>query len=293
MPEDKMAREEARNIVSETCSAILTDATDRNAKRSDKLVSLVTYDDDQISNIPADAVENSFGCGNPLAFSDVKPGDTVVDLGSGAGIDLLVAAEIVGVNGQVIGIDMTDAMISRARKNITAAGAENAEVRQGLIEDMPVADGTADWIISNCVINLSPEKDRVFTEIWRVLKPGGKMQVSDVVMDDGALPNWLRNNAHLHSACISGAITERAYIRGLKDVGLVNAHVKERMTFDASTLRGLLKSGEVPEIKQVIDELGDAGDEVLDQIVSSMDSKVHSVKVFAEKPVAYQRHIAD
>lgn len=291
MTEDKQIRDGARDIVSQTYTAILTDEADRNAKRSDKLVSLVTYDADQISNIPVDAVENSFGCGNPLAFSGVKSGDTIVDLGSGAGIDLLVAAEIVGENGHVIGIDMTDAMIDRARKNIAEAGLKNTEVRQGLIEDMPVDNDTADWIISNCVINLSPEKDRVFSEIYRVLKPGGKMQISDVVMDDGALPAWLRNNACLHSACISGAIAEQAYIEGLESVGLVHAHVKERMTFDASTLRGLLKSGEVPEIKQIIDDLGAEGDDVLDQIVNSLNGKVHSVKIFAEKPFENQRHV--
>ena len=111
----------------------------------------------------------SFGCGNPLAFAEVRPGQTVVDLGSGAGLDLLLAAERVGPTGRVIGVDMTDAMIERARANIAEAGVGNVEVREGLIEEMPLPDASADWVISNCVINLSPEKERVFAEIARVL----------------------------------------------------------------------------------------------------------------------------
>jgi len=152
------------------------------------LAKLAGYTEENLASIPADAAANSFGCGNPLAFSGVREGEVVLDLGSGAGIDIILAGKMVGLSGRVIGIDMTDEMIERARENIAAAGLENVDVRKGIIEDMPVEDSSVDWVISNCVINLSPEKDKVFSEIHRVLKPGGRMLVSDIVARD--LPEW-------------------------------------------------------------------------------------------------------
>ena len=122
---------------------------------------LAGYDRENLGEIPSDAVENAFGCGDPLAWAEVEPGQTVVDLGSGAGIDVLLAARQVGPDGHVIGIDMTDEMIDRARQNIAAGGVDNVEIRKGIIEDLPVDDHSVDWVISNCVINLSPEKSRV------------------------------------------------------------------------------------------------------------------------------------
>jgi len=136
---------------------------------------LAGYASESLGEIPRDAVENSFGCGDPLAFTEVEPGQTVVDLGSGAGIDILLAARRVGPDGHVIGIDMTDEMIERAQQNIDDSGLGNVEVRKGLIENLPIDDHSVDWVISNCVINLSPEKPKVFAEIARVLKPGGRM----------------------------------------------------------------------------------------------------------------------
>ena len=133
------------------------------------LAMIAGYSAEELGTIPRDAVANSFGCGNPLAFSEVREGDVVLDLGSGAGIDILLAAKKVGPSGKAIGIDMTDEMIKRAEENVAAAGLNNVEVRKGLIEDMPVETSSVDWVISNCVINLSPEKDRVFAEIARVI----------------------------------------------------------------------------------------------------------------------------
>ena len=183
---------------------------------------------------------SSFGCGNPLAFAGVEPGQTVVDLGSGAGFDLLIAAEKVGPEGQVIGIDMTDAMIEAARQAATRAGFEQIEVRKGLIEKLPVADASSDWVISNCVINLSPEKDQVFAEIHRVLAPGGRFSISDIVVEE--LPAEIRQHAAAYAACVAGAIREDEYVAGLRAAGLEDVEVSERQVYNAEQIRGIVAS---------------------------------------------------
>ncbi len=183
---------------------------------------------------------SSFGCGNPLAFAGVEPGQTVVDLGSGAGFDLLIAAEKVGAEGRVIGVDMTDAMIEAARENAERAGFEQIEVRKGLIEQLPVADGETDWVISNCVINLSPEKERVFAEVHRVLAPGGRFSISDIVVEE--LPEELRQHAAAYAACVAGAIREDEYVAGLEAAGLEDVEVTERLVYSASQIRGIVGS---------------------------------------------------
>jgi arsenite methyltransferase len=198
---------------------------------------------DDVAGLPADAVANSFGCGNPLAFSEVKPGEVVLDLGSGAGIDLLIAARKVGPTGRVIGVDMTDEMIGRARANAAEAGFTNIEVRKGIIEDLPVETASVDWVISNCVINLSPEKDRVFAEIARVLKPGGRMLVSDIVVQD--VPAWVRESMALYASCVAGAISEAEYAEGLRRAGLADVEVRERYPYDFDQVKALIES-EVP-----------------------------------------------
>jgi len=198
---------------------------------------------DDVAGLPADAVVNSFGCGNPLAFSEVKPGEVVLDLGSGAGIDLLIAARKVGPTGRVIGIDMTDEMIARARANAAGAGFANIEVRKGIIEDLPVETASVDWVISNCVINLSPEKDRVFAEITRVLKPGGRMLVSDIVVQD--VPAWVRQSMALYASCVAGAVSEAEYLEGLRRAGLADFDLLELYMNDFDQIRALIES-EVP-----------------------------------------------
>ncbi len=176
------------------------------------------YTDAQLCSIPADAIDNSFGCGNPLMYADICEGDVVLDLGSGAGIDVLLAAQRVGESGRAIGIDMTPEMIEKARKNAAEAGAKNVEFRLGEIESMPVEDESVDWIISNCVINLAPDKDSVFREAYRVLKPGGKLLVSDIVANH--LPKWLRSTISNWANCISGALPEDQYLDAIRRVGL-------------------------------------------------------------------------
>ena len=216
---------------------------------------------------------SSFGCGNPLAFAGVEEGQTVLDLGSGAGLDLLIAADKVGAHGKVIGVDMTDAMIEVARENVRRAGRDNIEVRKGLIEELPVEDGSVDWVISNCVINLSPEKERVFKEIARVLAPGGRFSVSDIVAQD--LPVWVREHAQAYSACVAGAISEEEYVAGLSAAGLVEIEVGERIVYDSDQICGLVES----DLKSFgIDPTAVAG------AFAALEGKVQSIRISGRKP---------
>lgn len=228
---------------------------------------------DDLAGIPAAAAQSSFGCGNPLAFAGVQEGDTVLDLGSGAGLDLLVAARKVGPTGRVIGIDMTDAMIAAAERNIAEAGVANVEVRKGLIEALPVEADSVDWVISNCVINLSPDKQRVLAEIHRVLRPGGRFSISDIVVE--SLPRWLREHGAAYAACISGAISEDAYRRGLEDAGLDQVEVSERLVYDAAQLRGIVASD--------LDNLGLPSAEI-ERGIDEVAGKVWSAKLTGRKP---------
>ncbi len=204
------------------------------------VVALAGYAKDQLVGVPDEAVVNSFGCGNPVALAGLSPGDVVLDLGSGAGIDLFLAAAKVGPTGHVIGVDMTEAMLAKARENIRAGNYTNVEVRKGIIEELPVESSSVDWVISNCVINLSPEKPRVFAEIARVLKPGGRMLVSDIVAE--TLSDEVRGSSALYSSCIAGAISEDEYLAGLRAAGLVDVEVRARLVYDADQLEGIASS---------------------------------------------------
>ena len=246
------------------------------------LAKLAGYDGETLSTLPDSAVVNSFGCGNPLAYSEVKSGDVVLDLGSGAGIDILLAAQTVGPTGHVIGIDMTDEMIAKAEKNIAASGLSNVEVRKGIIEDLPVETSSVDWVISNCVINLSPEKNRVFAEIARVLKSGGRMLVSDIVVKD--LPELALQSQALYNSCIAGAISEESYVEGLRNAGLEEVEVRERLIYDANQLQAFINSEEDRTETSSDCREGDPGGKAMNEITTEMVGNVWSVKVGATKP---------
>ena len=220
-----------------------------------------------------DAADSSFGCGNPLAFAGVKAGQTIVDLGSGAGLDLLIAADKVGVDGKVIGIDMTDDMIEVAKKNIAKSGHKNIEIRKGFIESLPVEDGSVDWVISNCVINLSPDKPQVFGEIARILKPGGQFSISDIVVKE--LPEWVREHAAAYAACVAGAISEEEYLGGLEAAGLEEIDVTERLVYEVDQIRAML-ANDLASF-DIDPKLVEAG---LEQI----EGNVWSAKVVGRKP---------
>jgi SAM-dependent methyltransferase len=211
--------------------------------------SLVTqtagYDQQDLAGLPTDAVEGASGCGTPVAFSDLLPGEVVLDLGSGAGLDLLLAAKKVGPEGRIIGVDPDEILIERTRSNIASVGLDNVEVRRGCIEELPVADRSVDWVISNLGISPCADKAKAFAEIHRVLKPGGRVCLADIVAE--GLPDWIRSceSAGTHSSC--GAMSEHAYIAGLADAGLADIRAGGRYVFEKSQLleiAGLAGCGE-------------------------------------------------
>lgn len=185
---------------------------------------LTLYDAAEKEGIPDAALLASLGCGNPVAVAELREGETVLDLGSGGGIDVLLSARRVGPTGRAIGVDMTDEMLALARRNAAEAGATNVEFRKGTIESLPLADASVDVVISNCVINLASDKQAVFAEIARVLRPGGRMGVSDVVADDLLTPEQ-RAERGSYVGCIAGALSFREFRTGLASVGLTDVEV--------------------------------------------------------------------
>jgi arsenite methyltransferase len=184
----------------------------------------VGYQAEDLSVVP-DGANLGLGCGNPVAIAGIKEGEVVLDLGSGAGLDVFLAAERVGKTGRVIGVDMTPEMIAAATRHAAAGGYTNVEFRQGDIEAMPVEDNSIDLVISNCVLNLVPNKSKAFAEIHRVLKPGGRIAVADIVLD-GPLPDALKDDAGAYCSCISGAVSRSDYLKGLTDAGLADVQVQ-------------------------------------------------------------------
>lgn len=225
------------------------------------------YDSTQTAGIPEDAVKASLGCGNPTALATLNPGETVLDLGSGGGIDVLLSARRVGPAGKVYGLDMTDEMLALARENQKKAGVENVEFLKGEIENIPLPDNSVDVIISNCVINLSADKDRVLREAFRVLKPGGRFAVSDVVTR-GEIPPAIRERVLLWVSCIAGALGESEYRSKLDAAGFENVEVEPTRIYRTEDARAFLTG-------QGID---------VDAIAPQVDGKFMGAFVRATKP---------
>ncbi|MGQ9572291.1 MAG: arsenite methyltransferase [Dehalococcoidia bacterium] len=179
---------------------------------------------EDLKELPIEAVEASLGCGNPVAMAELRPGEMVLDLGSGGGIDVLLSARRVGPTGKAYGLDMLDEMLELARQNQRKAGIENAEFLKGEMENIPLPDESVDVVISNCVVNLSPEKERVLGEAYRVLKPGGRLAISDIIVR-GDMSDEMRRNLTLWSACIAGALKKEEYVDKLKAAGFRNIGV--------------------------------------------------------------------
>lgn len=183
------------------------------------------YEADQLGDVPDGAALASLGCGNPTAVADLRPGEVVLDLGSGAGLDVLLSARRVGPDGFAFGIDMTDEMLTLARKNQTEAGITNVEFRKGMIEDIPIDDASVDVVISNCVINLSADKTAVFAEIARILRPGGRIGIADVVAED-SLDDGARRERGSWVGCIAGALSFAEYEQGLRSNGFTDISIE-------------------------------------------------------------------
>ncbi len=231
----------------------------------------IGYSDAEMGYVPEGA-NLGLGCGNPVALASLKEGETVLDLGAGAGFDAFLAANRVGKRGKVIGVDMTPEMIARARANGEKGGYENVEFRLGEIENLPAADNSVDVIISNCVINLSPDKRSVFREAFRVLKPGGRLMVSDIVLLKD-LPDFIRESVAAYVGCISGAMLKNDYLTTIKEAGFQEVKVLDETLFPIDCITN------DPTAKAVIDKLNITQED----IVNFSDSVV-SIKVQALKP---------
>ena len=227
------------------------------------------YDGSQTSQIPEAALLASLGCGNPTALAELKPGETVLDLGSGGGIDVLLSAKRVGPSGKAYGLDMTDEMLALAHENQRKAGVENVEFLRGEIENIPLPDNSVDVIISNCVINLSADKDRVLQEAFRVLKPGGRFAVSDIVVR-GEVPTEIRRNVELWIGCMAGALEENEYLAKLTHAGFEVVTMEPTRVYHVADARELLSSKGID----------------VDAIAPLVDGKFMSAFVRAKKPSA-------
>lgn len=230
------------------------------------------YAENEEGQVPEKAVRASLGCGNPTALIELKPGDTVLDLGSGGGIDVLLSGRRVGPTGKAYGLDMTDEMLALARENQRQAGADNVEFLKGDIEDIPLPDDSVDVVISNCVINLSADKDRVLREAFRVLKPGGRFAVSDVVVR-GMVPDAVRQSMQLWVGCIAGALEEQEYRGKLAAAGFQDVEIEPTRVYDAKDARQFL---------------AEAGVDV-DAMAPEVEGKILSAFLRATKPTAPTR----
>jgi len=212
------------------------------------------YDSAETTDLPAEAVLASLGCGNPTALADLQPGDVVLDLGSGGGIDVLPSARRVGPSGKAYGLDMTDEMLALARQNQEKAGVANVEFLKGEIEAIPLPDASVDVIISNCVINLSLDKDKVLAEAFRVLRPGGRFAVSDIVFqgDMGLLPEKLLHDIEAWSGCVAGALEEQDYLDKLRRAGFADAAIEVTNVYDSVPEEYSIDVSEIPDGIQVV-----------------------------------------
>jgi SAM-dependent methyltransferase len=231
----------------------------------------IGYTNEEMAAVPEGA-NLGLGCGNPIALADLAPGETVLDLGSGAGFDAFLAARAVGASGRVIGVDMTPAMLEKARGNAWAGGYGNVEFRLGEIEHLPVADGSVDVVISNCVINLSPEKGQVFLEAFRALRPGGRMLVSDIVMV-GELPETVRESVAAYVGCIAGAVSLGRYLELIRRAGFDRVEVVEEASFPVSCMAN------DPTAQAVFGDLALTPEEL-----RATESAIASVRIRAVRP---------
>lgn len=232
---------------------------------------MVGYGDEELAAVPEGA-NLGLGCGNPVALASLKEGETVLDLGSGAGFDCFLAANKVGKKGKVIGVDMTPEMLDKARENARKGNYQNIEFRLGEIENIPAADNSVDAVISNCVINLAPDKKRVFKEAFRVLKPGGRLMVSDLVLLK-ELPAQVKNSVEAYIGCLSGAIMKDEYLEAIEDAGFSDVKIIDEARYPLELMAN------DPTAKAIIEDF-DIPKEAMEGIVDSVASiKVQGIKI--------------
>ncbi len=231
----------------------------------------IGYTEEELTTVPKGA-NLGLGCGNPVALASLREGETVLDLGSGAGFDCFLAADKVGKNGKVVGVDMTPEMIIKAKENLKKTSYENVEFRLGEIENLPVDDSFVDVMISNCVINLSPDKRRVFTETYRVLKPGGRLMISDIVLLK-ELPNFIKDSIEAYIGCLSGALIRDEYIKLLKEAGFKDVTIIDETSFPIEFIMN------DPSVKSIIED-----SKIPCEKLKEISSSIISIKVYGIKP---------
>lgn len=273
---------EIKDLVREKYSEIASQSKNQNQSSccgatsccTDDLYNVMADDYTKLEGYNPDA-DLGLGCGLPTVFAKIKEGDTVIDLGSGAGNDAFVARKVVGEKGKVIGVDFTGPMVTKARANAEKLGFNNVEFRQGDIEDIPVTSNKADVIVSNCVLNLVPNKHKVFSEIYRVLKPGAHFSISDIVLE-GELPGNWKEVAEMYAGCISGAIQMKEYLGIIEEAGFKNITVQKDKTIiiPDDILKNYFSDDEIAQHKK-------------------SNTRIASITVFAEKPAKDERNCCE
>jgi SAM-dependent methyltransferase len=268
----KSVREGYAKIAKQGSSCCNQNSTCCNNTRPARDISKsIGYSEEDVNSVP-DGANLGLGCGNPVALASLKEGETVLDLGSGAGFDCFLAANKVGQRGRVIGVDMTPEMLEKARENAAKDNYTNVEFRLGEIENLPAADMSVDVIISNCVINLAPDKSRVFKEAFRVLKPGGRLMVSDIVLPR-ALPQSIKNSIEAYVGCIAGAVLESDYLEAIETAGFQDVKIVGESTF---AIEDIFSS---PEVQAVAKSLN-----LTPEKAGELATSVKSIKVYGIKP---------
>ena len=272
-----------KEIVKEKYSAIANQKREQNLSSccgatescNDDLYNIMSDDYSKLEGYNPDA-DLGLGCGLPTEFAQIKKGDTVIDLGSGAGNDVFIARRIVGENGSVIGIDFTEKMIDRARENAKKLGYRNVEFRHGDIESMPVFSNKADVVVSNCVLNLVPNKHKAFSEIYRVLKPGSHFSISDIVITGGTLPEKWKQVAELYAGSVAGAMQKQEYLDIIKEAGFENITLQKEkiIVLPEEILKNYLRQDEIDNYKKG-------------------ETRIESITVFAKKPAKDERKCCD
>lgn len=271
-----------KDLVKEKYGQIASQSREQNAASccgatgcsTTDVYNIMSDDYSQLAGYNADA-DLGLGCGLPTEFAQIKEGNVVVDLGSGAGNDCFVARKLTGESGKVIGVDFTEAMIARARENAAKVGFHNVEFRQGDIESLPITSNMADVVISNCVLNLVPNKHKVFSEIYRVLKPGAHFSISDIVLE-GELPAELQQAAEMYAGCVAGAIQETAYLDIIREAGFTNLVIQKKkpIVVPDEILLNYLSQENLQELKQ-------------------SGTGIFSITVYAEKPAKDARNCCE